>query len=228
MAEDEARKRLHPGQKEAAESDTYGGPKCRSNFFNNDDEATNVMGHTIQITWVEKWGIKNIVDDVLLYGRKSWQLLAYLRTVLDVLKQHRTTLKLKRWKWFQDRCDFLGMDVETYGTQPAQSKNEAFSSYSNQIHRECWESTSFILYNCPMFVFQSHLPPVLFLIHEWIIWCSTLIILTSLFDIPSLFDISSLIDIFLRLSSIYWFVCLQRRENYSKLLYNLFHLYSVY
>ena len=82
--------------------------------------------------------------------------------------------------------------------------------------------------NCPMFVFQSHLLPVLFWIHEWIIWCSTLIILDSLFDIPSLFDISSLIDIFLRLSSIYWFVCLQRRENYSQLLYNLFHLYNVY
>ena len=82
--------------------------------------------------------------------------------------------------------------------------------------------------NCPMFGFQSHLPPVLFWIHKWIIWCSTLIILTSLFDIPSLFDISSPFDIFLRLSSIYWFFCLQRRENYLQLLYNLFHIYSVY
>ena len=53
--------------------------------------------------------------------------------------------------------------------------------------------------NCSIFGFQSHLLPVLFLIHEWIICCST-----------------------------YWFVCLQRRENYSQLLYNLFHLYSVY
>ena len=78
------------------EIDSYGGPKCRSKICNNDDEATNVMGHTIQITWVEKCCLKNIVDDVLLYGRKSWQLLDYLRTVLDVLKQHHTTLKLKR------------------------------------------------------------------------------------------------------------------------------------
>ena len=33
----------------------------------------------------------------------------------------------------------------------------------------CWESTSFILYNCPMFGFQSDLLPFLFQIHEWII-----------------------------------------------------------
>ena len=82
--------------------------------------------------------------------------------------------------------------------------------------------------NCPVFGFQSHLLPVFLWIHEWIIWCSILIILTSIFDIPSLFDISSLFDIFLRLSSIHWFVCLQRLDNYSQLLYNLFHLYSVY
>ena len=46
----------------------------------------------------------------------------------------------------------------------------------------CWESTSFIQSKyCPMFGFQSHLLPVLFRIHEWIIFCSRLIILPSLF-----------------------------------------------
>ena len=39
---------------------------------------------------------KIIVDYVLLYGRTSGQLLAYLRTVLDVLKHHRATLKMKK------------------------------------------------------------------------------------------------------------------------------------
>ena len=68
-----------------------------------------------------------MVDDVLLYGRKSEQLLAYLGTVLDVLKHHHATLKLKRCKWFQYRCKFLGVDVAVGGTKPAQSKNEAFS-----------------------------------------------------------------------------------------------------
>ena len=46
----------------------------------------------------------------------------------------------------------------------------------------CWGSTSFILSKyCPIFGFQSHLLPVLFRMHEWIICCSILIILPSLF-----------------------------------------------
>ena len=82
--------------------------------------------------------------------------------------------------------------------------------------------------NCPMFGFQSLSSTVWYHIHKGIIWTSTLRILLSLFDIPSLFDTSSLIDIFLRLSPIYWLVCLQRRENYSQLSFNLFHPYSTY
>ena len=70
---------------------------------------------------------KIIVDDVLLYGRTSRQILDYFRTVLDVLKHHRATLKLKKCKCFQDSCKFVGMDVAEDGTQPAQSKNEAFA-----------------------------------------------------------------------------------------------------
>ena len=66
------------------------------------------------------------MDNVLLYGRTANNILAYFRTVLDVLKHHRNTIKLKRCKWFQDRCKFLGMDVAEGGTQPAQSKNKTF------------------------------------------------------------------------------------------------------
>ena len=45
-------------------------------------------------------GLKNVVskiiyDNVLLYGRTSEQLIDYFRAVLDVLKHHRATLKLK-------------------------------------------------------------------------------------------------------------------------------------
>ena len=39
--------------------------------------------------------IEIIVDDVLLYGRTTEQLLAYFRAVMYVLKHHRNTLKLK-------------------------------------------------------------------------------------------------------------------------------------
>ena len=59
-------------------------------------------------TLAKQRGLKNvaskiIVDDVLLYGRTEEQLPAYFRTVLDVLKYHCATLKLKKCKWFQYR-----------------------------------------------------------------------------------------------------------------------------
>ena len=63
---------------------------------------------------------------MLLYGRTSEQLLAYFRTVVEILKHHRATLKLKRCKWFQYSCDFVGVDVAAGITQPAHSQNEAF------------------------------------------------------------------------------------------------------
>ena len=62
---------------------------------------------------------KNIVDDLLLYGRTSENLLDYSRTVLDALTHHHVTLKLKNCKWFQDMCKFVGMDVAARVTQPA-------------------------------------------------------------------------------------------------------------
>ena len=82
----------------------------------------------LQIEWEilsKEHGLKNvaskiIVDDVLLYGRTSKKILSHFRTVLDVLKHHHATLKLKKRKWFQDRCGFLGMDVTSDGTQPKQ------------------------------------------------------------------------------------------------------------
>ena len=85
------------------------------------------MEHTIQRTWFEKWRIKIIVNDVLLYGRTYRQLMAYFITLLDVLKHHCATLKLENLKWFQERCKFLGINVAEGETQPAQSKNEAFA-----------------------------------------------------------------------------------------------------
>ena len=50
---------LHPGWKLAVKSDAYGRPKWSSNICSNYDEATNVMGHTIQRTWFENFRIKN-------------------------------------------------------------------------------------------------------------------------------------------------------------------------
>ena len=64
---------------------------------------------------------------MLLYERTAEYILYYFITVLDVLKHHRATLKLKNCKWFQDRYKFVGMEMASGGTQPAQSQNETFT-----------------------------------------------------------------------------------------------------
>ena len=94
------------------------------------------MSMKLQMEWdtiAKELDLKNaaskiIVDDALLYGCTAGQLLAYFITVLDVLKHHRATLKLKKCRLFQYRCEFVGMNVEAGGTQPAQSQNGAFAN----------------------------------------------------------------------------------------------------
>ena len=56
-------------------------------------------------------GLKNVASKIIVYGvllyvRTAKQLLAYFRTVLDVLKYHHDTLKPKKCRWFQEMCDF--------------------------------------------------------------------------------------------------------------------------
>ena len=91
------------------------------------------MMTTLQKEWEAKasklgisgCGFKVIVDDVLLFGREEETLLRYFRVVLDMLKHHRATLKLKKCSWFQSSCKFVGMDVGAGDNQPASSKFEA-------------------------------------------------------------------------------------------------------
>ena len=69
------------------------------------------MPMKLQMEWdtlAKEHSLKNIasniiVDDVLLYGHTAEYLLAYFRTVLEVLKHYRATLKLKKCKRFQER-----------------------------------------------------------------------------------------------------------------------------
>ena len=64
---------------------------------------------------------------MLLYGHTSKHILAQSRIVPDVLKHHCATLTLKNSQWFQDKCEFVGMDVTEGGTQPKLTKNERFA-----------------------------------------------------------------------------------------------------
>ena len=97
---------------------------------------------------------KIIFGDVLLYGHTARHLLYYFRTVLSVLKRHRATLKLKKCKYFQDRCEFLGVYVAAGGTQPAQSKNEAFDKLERT---NTWGDLRIII---GLFVFYSQCLPL--------------------------------------------------------------------
>ena len=59
---------LRPRRKSEVESDTYGGTKFSPNICSNDDEATAVLGHTSQRTWVENISLKIIFDDVTVWA----------------------------------------------------------------------------------------------------------------------------------------------------------------
>ena len=99
------------------------------------DPTFIAMMMKLQMEWdtlAKECGLENvaskiIVEDVLLYGNTADRLLSYFRTVLNFLKHHRATLKMKKCKWFQDRCEFVGIDVSAGGIQPTQSKTEYFS-----------------------------------------------------------------------------------------------------
>ena len=91
----------------------------------------------------------------------------------------------------------LRLITTTYQSSNLSPCTDVILQYIEKLHicLHCWESTSFILSKyCPMFGFQSHLLPVLFRIHEWIIFCQRLIILPSLFDI--LFGCHRYIELF--------------------------------
>ena len=99
----------------------------------NLDQKFVAMIMKLQMEWYaiyKERDLKNaalniIFDDVLLYGPTARQILAYFITVLDVLKHHRNTLKLKKCTRFKDRREFVGMDLASVETQPLNSQNEA-------------------------------------------------------------------------------------------------------
>ena len=103
---------------------------------------------------------KIIVDDVLLYGHTSNKRLAYFRAVLYVLKHHCATIKVKKLKWFQYRCGFVGVGVTSGVTQPAHSKKRRLTRYSNLIHGETFTcslvSSYYTASSCPYMIWTSY------------------------------------------------------------------------
>ena len=75
---------------------------------------------------VKGCGSKITVDDVLLHGLEVDQLIAYFRCVLEVLQQHRATVKLRKCRFFPATAEFVGHELSKDGNRPSSSKFEAF------------------------------------------------------------------------------------------------------
>eukprot|EP00957_Ditylum_brightwellii_P111901 8533594-Ditylum_brightwellii.AAC.1 len=63
---------------------------------------------------------------MLVYEKERDQLLMYFRGILDRLKHYHTTVNLQKCKWFQDHCEFIGIDVDQGSNYPARSKQDVF------------------------------------------------------------------------------------------------------
>ena len=98
--------------------------------LNTDPKCVAIMMklHKEWDIWTKERKLKILDQKSLLIICFCMDLLAYFRTVLEVLKHNRATIKPKKFKCFQEKCEFLSMHVAAGGTQPTHSKNEAFSS----------------------------------------------------------------------------------------------------
>ena len=78
------------------------------------------------IAKLPRTGSKVIVDDILLYAYTVGALFSLWKMVLNVLQHHSATIKLKKCKFFDRQCEFVGVDIGQDGNSPATSKYEAF------------------------------------------------------------------------------------------------------
>jgi hypothetical protein len=75
---------------------------------------------------IKNCGSSVIVDDVLVFVRDKDELLRYFKCILEILMHYKATINLRKCKWFQDKCEFVGFDVCAGGNRPAHSKFTAF------------------------------------------------------------------------------------------------------
>ena len=94
-------------------------------------------------------GSKVIVDDILLYARTVSALFNLWRLVLTVLQHHSATIKLKKCKFFDTQCEFVGVDIGRDGNSPAASK---FAAFKRIPRPETWADLRMII---GMFGFYS-------------------------------------------------------------------------
>ena len=115
------------------------GVKLRSYVFGNCGKAKKVMWHISKLVRAENIASKITSGNLFLYVHTEEHILPYFITVLYVLKHHRVTNNLKKYRWFQYMCEFVGMYVAEVGAQPAQSKLIHLPRYINLIYGDIWE-----------------------------------------------------------------------------------------
>jgi hypothetical protein len=82
-------------------------------------EETNRLVNT------PKPGSAVIVDDIILFAKTAAILLTYFKCVIEILKQYRVTVKLRKTRFLPKRAEFVGVDIMKEGNAPAESKYDA-------------------------------------------------------------------------------------------------------
>ena len=74
-----------------------------------------------------------IVDDIILYAKCVFSLLAYYLSILRTLKFYRVTTNLRKARYIPTRAKFVGTDVLAKGNAPAESEYYATEKLSRPL-----------------------------------------------------------------------------------------------
>ena len=74
-----------------------------------------------------------IVDDIILFANTAAAQFYYFICVVEILQHHRTTVKLRKTRFFPSRAEFVGVDVTPTGNTPAESKYAAIRELEKPI-----------------------------------------------------------------------------------------------
>lgn len=72
---------------------------------------------------------KVYIDDIIIYSDTFEEHIDHLKQVLDILKQHGLTVKVKKCKLVKDSLDFLGHKIGKGFIQPQDAKIKAMKDY---------------------------------------------------------------------------------------------------
>ena len=90
--------------------------------------AAEVFQRTLQETLQGIQGVKNIADDIIVFGTTRDDHDRALDECLSQLQQHNLTLNLQKCKFLKKKLDFFGLVFTEHGVSPDPKKVETFSN----------------------------------------------------------------------------------------------------